>query len=96
MAVVEAFQRVLERPTMVGVCTEMVMLLGPIWIAFVVGVLVGWAWKPKWANLGENNNLDWFSSTSSKSLEKKLSLLSSSPAEKGPSISLSGFDGGRY
>lgn len=94
MAVVEAFQRVLERPTMVGVCTGMVMLLGPIWIAFVVGVLVGWAWKPKWANLGKDNNLDWFSSTSSKSLEKNLSLLSSSPTEKGPSISPSGFDGG--
>ncbi|GMJ00502.1 membrane related protein CP5 [Hibiscus trionum] len=25
------------------------MYLVPFWIAFLVGILVGWAWKPKWA-----------------------------------------------
>ncbi|GFP97276.1 star-related lipid transfer protein 7 mitochondrial [Phtheirospermum japonicum] len=30
--------------------------MAPIWIAVVVGVLVGWAWKPKWA---DNPNVDF-------------------------------------
>ncbi|KAK9291993.1 hypothetical protein L1049_019945 [Liquidambar formosana] len=30
----------------------MILFLGPIWIAFLVGVVLGWAWKPKWVNLG--------------------------------------------
>ncbi|GFS44526.1 polyketide cyclase/dehydrase and lipid transport superfamily protein [Actinidia rufa] len=27
------------------------MFMAPLWIAVFVGVMVGWAWKPKWANL---------------------------------------------
>ncbi|XP_010099429.2 uncharacterized protein LOC21386794 [Morus notabilis] len=81
MVFVEAFQRVLERPTMVGVCTGMIMFLVPIWVAFIVGVMVGWAWKPKWASFGNDNNLD-FSSSPSKSLDKKNLSLSSTPTDK--------------
>ncbi|XWS61414.1 hypothetical protein CRYUN_Cryun07bG0124000 [Craigia yunnanensis] len=32
--------------------TEMMLYLGPLWIAFLVGIIVGWAWKPKWASQG--------------------------------------------
>ncbi|XP_019195109.1 PREDICTED: uncharacterized protein LOC109188912 isoform X2 [Ipomoea nil] len=27
-------------------------ILGPVWVAFFLGVIIGWAWKPKWARLG--------------------------------------------
>ncbi|PON83664.1 START domain containing protein [Trema orientale] len=86
MALVEALQRILERPTMMGVCTEMMIFLSPIWVAFLVGVMVGWGWKPNWANFGEDN----LGCSSSKSLD--LSSPSDDSPEKGISISPSGFD----
>ncbi|PON71971.1 START domain containing protein [Parasponia andersonii] len=86
MALVEALQRILERPTMMGVCTEMMMFLSPIWVAFLVGVMVGWAWKPNWPNLREDN----LGCSSSKPLD--LSSPSDDSPEKGISISPSGFD----
>ncbi|KAI4307027.1 hypothetical protein L6164_030262 [Bauhinia variegata] len=42
----------MENPTIFGVCTGMITFLGPIWLAFFVGVVVGWAWRPKWASVG--------------------------------------------
>nr|TKR71377.1 hypothetical protein D5086_0000301510 [Populus alba] len=26
----------------------MVGLLGPLWVAFLIGLVLGWSWKPKW------------------------------------------------
>lgn len=42
---------VLEKPHVaVGeICIEMIMYLGAVWIAFLLGLLIGWLWKPKWA-----------------------------------------------
>lgn len=37
---------------MLGWCADVVLFLVPVWIAFLVGVVVGWAWKPKWTSLG--------------------------------------------
>ncbi|CAL5433558.1 unnamed protein product [Camellia sinensis] len=34
---------------------DVFMLMAPLWIAILVGVFVGWAWKPKWANLIANS-----------------------------------------
>jgi len=49
MALIEALYEVLENPSsMLGVCTEMVGLLGPLWVAFLIGLVLGWSWKPKW------------------------------------------------
>ncbi|GAB2274239.1 hypothetical protein Dimus_009005 [Dionaea muscipula] len=44
---------VLRRPTTTvwDVLMEMTILMLPLWLAVFVGVVVGWAWKPKWANL---------------------------------------------
>lgn len=28
-----------------------IQLLGPVWVAFILGIMVGWAWKPRWATL---------------------------------------------
>ncbi|KAI4338042.1 hypothetical protein L6164_016396 [Bauhinia variegata] len=45
----------MENPTILGVCTGMFMFLGPIWLALLIGVVIGWAWKPKWASAGREN-----------------------------------------
>lgn len=49
---VSVFLEILRRPTIGDVLAELMMFMAPLWIAVVVGVLVGWTWKPKWANLG--------------------------------------------
>lgn len=40
MTLVEAFLEILDIPTIATV------------IAFLLGVMVGWSWKPRWASLG--------------------------------------------
>ncbi|KAL0382484.1 UNVERIFIED_CONTAM: hypothetical protein Scaly_0535700 [Sesamum calycinum] len=52
MALVEAFLEILKRPTIWAMIIGMIQFLGPIWIAFLVGIMVGWVWKPRWASLG--------------------------------------------
>lgn len=31
---------------------EIIAYVVPLWIAFCVGLIIGWVWKPKWANSG--------------------------------------------
>ncbi|KAL0340926.1 UNVERIFIED_CONTAM: hypothetical protein Sradi_4609400 [Sesamum radiatum] len=52
MALVEAFLEILKRPTIWAMIIGMIQFLGPIWVAFLVGIMVGWVWKPRWASLG--------------------------------------------
>lgn len=52
MPLVSVLLEILQRPTIGDVLAELMMFMAPLWIAVVVGVLVGWTWKPKWANLG--------------------------------------------
>lgn len=52
MGLASVLLEILQKPSMVDVIRELMMLIAPLWIAVIVGVLVGWAWKPKWANLG--------------------------------------------
>ncbi|KAK4365570.1 hypothetical protein RND71_016928 [Anisodus tanguticus] len=52
MALVAALFEILQRPTFGEVILELGMFMAPIWVAVLVGVLVGWAWKPKWAKIG--------------------------------------------
>lgn len=42
---------ILELP-MGGTVLGMIIYLFPVWVAFFLGILVGWAWKPRWAALG--------------------------------------------
>lgn len=51
MALVSAFLEILQKPTIGDVVSELMVFMAPIWVAVVVGVFVGWAWKPKWVNL---------------------------------------------
>lgn len=34
---------------MLDVLSELMLFIAPLWLAIIVGLLVGWAWKPKWA-----------------------------------------------
>lgn len=43
---------ILRRHATGDMFAELVVFVAPLWAAVVVGVLVGWIWKPKWANLG--------------------------------------------
>lgn len=52
MELVDAFLEILRRPTIGGIILGMIMLLGPVSLAFLVGIMAGWAWKPRWASLG--------------------------------------------
>lgn len=54
MALISILSEILQRPTIGGVLGELMLFVSPVWIAVIIGVLVGWAWKPKWANLGKD------------------------------------------
>ncbi|XWS50188.1 hypothetical protein CRYUN_Cryun12cG0067600 [Craigia yunnanensis] len=58
MGLVSVFLEILRKPTIGDVLIELVMFIAPLWVAVIVGVLVGWAWKPKWANLGRKMLID--------------------------------------
>ncbi|MQM01058.1 hypothetical protein Taro_033802 [Colocasia esculenta] len=47
--VLDALVEILRKPTVAGVVSELMLFCGPLWLAVLVGVLVGWAWRPKWA-----------------------------------------------
>ncbi|KAL6848328.1 hypothetical protein ACP4OV_021622 [Aristida adscensionis] len=47
--VLSAVGRVLEQPTAWGAAWEMALLAGPLWAAALLGLLLGWAWRPRWA-----------------------------------------------
>ncbi|XP_062119974.1 uncharacterized protein LOC133834390 isoform X2 [Humulus lupulus] len=91
MALAECFERILERPTMVGVCTGMFILLSPIWVAFLVGVMVGWAWKPRWASFGKDL-LSFSSNSLVSTLPSTPYQLPNNSPEKGLSLSQSEDD----
>ncbi|GAV75108.1 hypothetical protein CFOL_v3_18587 [Cephalotus follicularis] len=55
MALSSILLEILKKPTIGDVFSELMMFVAPLWIAVIVGILVGWAWKPKWAdNLGRD------------------------------------------
>ncbi|KAJ4950913.1 hypothetical protein NE237_027745 [Protea cynaroides] len=54
MALISTLCDILQRPTTGNVFMELVMFLGPLWIAVLVGIVIGWSWRPKWATSGRN------------------------------------------
>ncbi|XP_042506513.1 uncharacterized protein LOC122082803 [Macadamia integrifolia] len=54
MALISAFFDILERPTIGDVFRELVMFFSPLWIAVLIGLVIGWSWKPRWATLGRD------------------------------------------
>ncbi|KAL8210023.1 hypothetical protein R6Q57_006755 [Mikania cordata] len=55
MALIGTFLNVLHRPNLWNVLPDLMVFIAPIWIAVVFGVLVGWAWRPRWANSAIKN-----------------------------------------
>ncbi|PRQ60577.1 putative START-like domain-containing protein [Rosa chinensis] len=64
--------------------TDFVVFLGPLWTAFLIGIVIGWAWKPKWATFGQGK----LGSSVSKVLD---SSMPTSPARSVMSPPLKGF-----
>ncbi|XVE58181.1 hypothetical protein DITRI_Ditri04bG0149700 [Diplodiscus trichospermus] len=58
MGTVSVFLEILTKPTFGEAFSELMMFITPLWVAVIVGVLVGWAWKPNWANLGRETLMD--------------------------------------
>lgn len=52
MVLVSALLEIFQGPSfsILDVITQLMMFAAPLWIAVLVGVLVGWTWKPRWAN----------------------------------------------
>jgi hypothetical protein len=42
--------QVFQRQAMVDTLMDVVMCLVPVWLAVIIGLIVGWAWKPRWAS----------------------------------------------
>lgn len=83
MALVAAFLELLQRPTVGEAMFELMVFMAPIWVAVLVGVLVGWAWKPKWAKLYP----DFLDSIASKGETNKSGMLLPQFAASVPSLS---------
>ncbi|KAL2600921.1 hypothetical protein AAZX31_10G162300 [Glycine max] len=85
--------RIFQIPTsLMDIITDLAMFITPLWIAVIVGVVVGWAWKPKWAfhpkdallkfrsprpSNPQNDTAFTFSTTSSSAREKDASASAS-------------------
>lgn len=83
MALVAAFLEILQKPTIGDVMLELMVFMTPIWVAVLVGVLVGWAWKPKWVNL----KVDFLDSAANKGETNKSFMLLPQFAASIPSLS---------
>lgn len=64
MLLVDPFPEILRTPTAGALVLEMLLLLVPVSIAFFIGIMVGWGWKPRWVSqfaiknqvIGSNSN----------------------------------------
>ncbi|PKA47706.1 hypothetical protein AXF42_Ash014483 [Apostasia shenzhenica] len=48
--ILNALIEILRKPTIAGVVSELFVFAAPLWVAVFVGLLVGWVWKPRWAD----------------------------------------------
>ncbi|KAL6885468.1 hypothetical protein ACP4OV_010247 [Aristida adscensionis] len=48
-ALVDLLTAVFRHQTLGGAALELAALAAPLWVAALVGLLVGWAWRPRWA-----------------------------------------------
>ncbi|KAH0456903.1 hypothetical protein IEQ34_014810 [Dendrobium chrysotoxum] len=47
--ILDALIEILRKPTIGDIVSELTLFAAPLWIAVFVGLVVGWAWKPRWA-----------------------------------------------
>ncbi|KAF5734368.1 hypothetical protein HS088_TW16G00817 [Tripterygium wilfordii] len=75
MALASVLLEILGRPTIGDVLSDLMIYMAPLWIGVIVGVLIGWTWKPTWANLG----WEMLNSSISKASRETASSSSESP-----------------
>lgn len=55
MAIIGVLLNMLQEPNLWNVLPDLMVFILPLWIAVLFGVLVGWLWRPTWANSAINN-----------------------------------------
>lgn len=55
MALIGAFLNILQGPGFLNALPDLLVFVAPLWIAVLFGVLVGWIWRPNWANSAVNS-----------------------------------------
>uniref|UniRef100_A0A7N0UGD7 START domain-containing protein n=1 Tax=Kalanchoe fedtschenkoi TaxID=63787 RepID=A0A7N0UGD7_KALFE len=58
MALLSILMDLLWKPSFLEVLADLVLLLGPLSVAVVAGVLLGWSWRPDWVNSDRPANSD--------------------------------------
>lgn len=48
-ALVDLLTGIFRQQTLGGAALELAALAAPLWLAVLVGLLIGWAWRPRWA-----------------------------------------------
>ena len=48
-ALLDLLAGVFRHQTLGGAALELAALAAPLWVAALVGLLIGWAWRPRWA-----------------------------------------------
>ncbi|KAF9600807.1 hypothetical protein IFM89_012546 [Coptis chinensis] len=51
MALVSTLVEFYENQTVWGVLEQLVLYVGPLWVALLIGIVIGWVWRPKWVCL---------------------------------------------
>ncbi|KAK8944764.1 hypothetical protein KSP39_PZI008497 [Platanthera zijinensis] len=55
--ILDALSEILRKPAIGDIVSELTLFAAPLWVAVFVGVVVGWAWKPRWAAGLDNKEL---------------------------------------
>lgn len=79
--VLEALVEIMRKPTLGSMVSELLLFCGPLWASVLLGLLVGWVWRPKWA-------IRLVGVDEGKSGSVNPQLPSSSALEEGPSVAL--------
>jgi len=57
-ALLDLLMGIFRQQTLGGAALELAAIAAPLWLAALVGLLIGWAWRPRWAGVvggGDNN-----------------------------------------
>lgn len=46
--ILEALIQILQKPSLLEIAIEMFIFAAPLWIALIAGLVIGWAWRPRW------------------------------------------------
>lgn len=50
-ALLDLLMGIFRHKTLGGAALELAALAAPLWLAALVGLLIGWAWRPRWAGV---------------------------------------------